>query len=115
MESGGSGLMSTASDYSRILPMLRNGGQLDGKRCLSEATLRQMTSDRLGPQVLRTALFLPGAGCGFGLGFAVRTQPASGNPDSAVGEYTWSGAAGTCMWVGPAQAPGCLLRGVKIA
>jgi len=103
MESGGAGLMSTASDYSRFLLMLRNGGQLDGKRYLGEATLKEMTRDQLGAQVVRTALYLPGAGYGFGLGFAVRTQPASGKPDSAVGEYYWGGAAGTYMWVDPAN------------
>ncbi|MCU0964302.1 MAG: beta-lactamase family protein [Burkholderiaceae bacterium] len=103
MESGGGGLMSTATDYSRFLLMLRNGGQLDGKRYVTEATLKDMTRDHLGPQVVRTALYLPGAGYGFGLGFAVRTQPASGKPDSAVGEYYWGGAAGTYMWVDPAN------------
>jgi CubicO group peptidase (beta-lactamase class C family) len=101
MESGGGGLMSTAADYTRFLMMLRNGGQLDGKRYLSEATLKEMTRDHLGPQVVRTALYLPGAGYGFGLGFAVRTAPASGKPDSAVGEYFWGGAGGTYMWVDP--------------
>jgi CubicO group peptidase (beta-lactamase class C family) len=101
MESGGGGLMSTAADYTHFLMMLRNGGQLDGKRYLSEATLKEMTRDHLGPQVVRTALYLPGAGYGFGLGFAVRTAPASGKPDSAVGEYFWGGAGGTYMWVDP--------------
>ena len=101
MESGGGGLMSTAADYTRFLMMLHNGGQLDGKRYLSEATLKEMTRDHLGPQVVRTALYLPGAGYGFGLGFAVRTAPASGKPDSAVGEYFWGGAGGTYMWVDP--------------
>ena len=103
MESGGGGLMSTAPDYARFLLMLRNGGQLDGKRYVSEATLKDMTRDQLGAQVVRTALYLPGAGYGFGLGFAVRTQPAGGKPDSAVGEYYWGGAAGTYMWVDPAN------------
>jgi CubicO group peptidase (beta-lactamase class C family) len=101
MESGGGGLMSTAADYTRFLMMLRGGGQLDGKRYLSEATLKEMTRDHLGPQVQRTALYLPGAGYGFGLGFAVRTAPAAGKPDSAVGEYFWGGAGGTYMWVDP--------------
>jgi CubicO group peptidase (beta-lactamase class C family) len=103
MESGGGGLMSTATDYTRFLLMLRNGGQLDGRRYISEATLKQMTSNQLGPQVARTALYLPGAAYGFGLGFAVRTLPASGKPDSAVGEYYWGGAGGTYMWVDPAN------------
>jgi CubicO group peptidase (beta-lactamase class C family) len=97
--------MSTATDYTRFLLMLCSGGQLDGKRYIGEATLEGMTRDQFGPQVVRTALYLPGAGCGFGLSFAVRTQPASGKPDSAVGEYYWGCAAGTYMWVDTANDP----------
>ena len=94
--------MSTAPDYARFLLMLQGGGQLDGRRYLSEATLKAMTRDQLGPQTVRTALYLPGADYGFGLGFAVRLQPAKGR-DSAVGEYYWGGAGGTYMWVDPAN------------
>ena len=101
-QSGGGGLMSTAPDYVRFLLMLQNGGQLDGKRYLNEATLKEMTRDHLGPQTVRTALYLPGADYGFGLGFAVRLQPAKGR-DSAIGEYYWGGAGGTYMWVDPAN------------
>ncbi len=103
LQSGGGGLMSTAPDYARFLLMLRHGGQLDGKRYLSEATLKEMARDQLGAQVQRTALYLPGADYGFGLGFAVRMKPASPGRDSAVGEYYWGGAAGTYMWVDPAN------------
>ena len=101
-QSGGGGLLSTAPDYARFLLMLQGGGQLDGRRYLSEATLKAMTRDQLGPQTVRTALYLPGADYGFGLGFAVRLQPAKGR-DSAVGEYYWGGAGGTYMWVDPAN------------
>ena len=51
----------------------------------------------------RTALYLPGADYGFGLGVAVRLKPAAQGLDSAVGEYNWGGAAGTYMWVDPAN------------
>jgi CubicO group peptidase (beta-lactamase class C family) len=104
MESGGGGLVSTAADYTRFLLMLRNGGQLDGKSYIAEATLNDMTRDQLGAQVTRTPLYLPGAGYGFGLGFAVRTASAPADQrNSAVGEYYWGGAAGTYMWVDPAN------------
>jgi CubicO group peptidase (beta-lactamase class C family) len=103
LQSGGGGLMSTAPDYARFLLMLRGGGELDGKRYLSAATLQEMTRDQLGAQVVRTALYLPGADYGFGLGFAVRTKPAAPGRDSAIGEYYWGGAAGTYMWVDPAN------------
>lgn len=101
-QSGGGGLLSTAPDYARFLLMLLNGGQLDGRRYLSEATVKEMTRDHLGPQTVRTALYLPGADYGFGLGFAVRQRPAPGR-DSAIGEYYWGGAGGTYMWVDPAN------------
>ena len=38
------GLFSTASDVARFCQMILNGGTLDGKRYLSEAAVRQMTS-----------------------------------------------------------------------
>ncbi len=103
MESGGGGLVSTAPDYARFLLMLRNGGQLDGKRYLSPRTVDYMTSNHLGAQVQRTPLYLPGPGYGFGLGFAVRTQAGEAGSIGAVGEYNWGGAGGTAMWVDPAS------------
>jgi len=103
MESGGGGMVSTAPDYARFLLMLRNGGQLDGRRYLSPRTVEYMTSNHLGPQVLRTPLYLPGPGYGFGLGFGVRTQAGEAGSIGAVGEYNWGGAGGTAMWVDPAS------------
>ena len=45
------GLFSTAADIARFGQMLLNGGQLDGKRYLSEAAVKQMTS-RQTPQAV---------------------------------------------------------------
>ena len=101
MESGGGGLMSTAADYTRFLMMLRNGGQLEGRRYLSPATLAYMTSNQLSPAVARTALYLPGAGYGFGLGVAVRTSAGEAANASSIGEITWGGAGGTYWWFDP--------------
>ncbi len=103
MESGGGGMVSTAPDYARFLLMLRNGGQLDGRRYLSPVTLASMTSNHLSPAVQRTPLYLPGTGYGFGLGFAVRTSAGESASASGVGEYNWGGAGGTAMWVDPAN------------
>jgi CubicO group peptidase (beta-lactamase class C family) len=103
MESAGGGLVSTAPDYMRFLMMLRNGGQLDGRRYLSPRTLDFMLANHLDASVVRTPLYLPGAGYGFGLGVAVRTSTGESASASAVGEYTWGGAGGTYMWVDPAS------------
>ncbi len=43
------GLFSTAHDIARFYQMLLNGGQLDGKRILSEAAVKQMTSRQTPP------------------------------------------------------------------
>ena len=99
-ESGGGGLVSTADDYARFAQMLLNGGVLDGRRYLSPATIAYMTSDHLAG-VARTPLYLPGAGYGFGLGFAVRTSAGDAPFVSPVGEYNWGGAGGTAYWADP--------------
>ena len=42
------GLFSTASDTARFCQMILNGGELNGKRYLSEASVKQMTSKQTG-------------------------------------------------------------------
>ena len=103
LESGGGGLVSTASDYARFLQMLLNGGSLDGKRYLGPRTIALMTADHsnAGAGIVPGPLYLPGAGYGFGLGFAVRRNDGEAPHPSAGGEYNWGGAGGTYMWVDP--------------
>ncbi|MEK8034848.1 serine hydrolase domain-containing protein [Ideonella sp. DXS29W] len=100
-ESGGGGLVSTAMDFARFAQMLRNGGTLDGQRILSPKTIAFMTSDHVGANIIRTPLYLPGPGYGFGLGFAVRTAAGEAVNPSEPGTYHWNGAAGTLFWVDP--------------
>ncbi len=103
LESGGGGMVSTATDYAQFLQMLLNGGSLDGKRYLGPSTLRYMTSDHASPGagVAPGPLYLPGAGYGFGLGFAVRRATGEAVVPGEAGEYYWGGAGGTYMWVDP--------------
>ena len=42
-------------------------------------------------------------GFGFGLGFEVRQRVGDTLQPGSVGEYGWSGAAGTTFWVDPQQ------------
>jgi CubicO group peptidase (beta-lactamase class C family) len=74
-EGGGSGLVSTIDDYARFLEMLRCGGTLGQIRILSRKTL----------------------------GFAVRRETGMAPAPGTIGEYFWSGIAGTCFWVAPAE------------
>lgn len=102
-KSGGGGLMGTAADYARFLQMLLNGGSLDGKRYLSPQTVRYMTTDHMGAVIKPGPLYLPGAGYGFGLGFAVRLSDGVVPYAGSVGDYYWGGAGGTYFWVDPKQ------------
>jgi CubicO group peptidase (beta-lactamase class C family) len=105
--SGGGGLVSTAADYLRFCRMLLNGGELDGVRILSPATIRRMTTNAL-PSDIRFAGYASGgvgpkAGSTWGLGFAVRSDAAWSLVPGSVGSFNWMGASGTYFWVDPAE------------
>jgi CubicO group peptidase (beta-lactamase class C family) len=102
MESGGGGLVSTAMDYARFCQMLLNGGELDGARLVGRKTLAFMASNHLDPKVKVESHLLP-PGHGFGLGFAVRTDEGMAPFAGSVGQYFWSGMAGTFFWVDPKE------------
>jgi CubicO group peptidase (beta-lactamase class C family) len=78
--SGGGGLVSTISDYSRFARMLLNGGELDGARILNDSTVQMIMSNQLPEGVNYEN------GGSYGLGGSV-------NPEK--GHYGWSGAAST--------------------
>lgn len=101
--SGGGGMVSTLHDYLRFARMLLNEGELDGARILSRKTLQYMTSDHLSsiPRATEGDSYLPGAGYGFGLGFAVRTATGAAKTAGTIGDYLWSGLAGTYFWIDP--------------
>jgi CubicO group peptidase (beta-lactamase class C family) len=101
-ESGGAGMVSTAPDYARLLQMLLNGGELDGRRYLKRETVALMASDHIGPEtgILHDPFYFPGPTSGFGLGFAVRTAPPP-NTSWPLGEYRWDAAGGSFYFVDP--------------
>lgn len=102
MESGGGGLVSTTMDYARFALMLRNGGTLDGNRIIGRKTLELMASDHLGPNVQTNGTLLS-PGHGFGLGFAVRREAGIAPFPGSVGQFFWSGIAGTFFWIDPKE------------
>jgi CubicO group peptidase (beta-lactamase class C family) len=101
--SGGGGLVSTTADYARFAQMLLNGGQLDGVRILAPGTIKLMASNHLTDIVMAApdASFSPAKGVGFGLDFAVVTDPARDGTLQGEGTYSWGGAAGTWFWIDP--------------
>ena len=104
-ESGGGGLVSTIVDYGRFAQMILNGGELDGRRYLSPAAFKDMTTDHVGPGsgVARDYFYFPGDGFGYGYGFAVRTDPGEAKPPppGSIGELKWDSGSGTYFGVDP--------------
>lgn len=94
--SGGAGLLSTATDYARFLQMLLNGGELDGVRILSPASVRLMTQDHIDELFGRT-------GMGFGLGFEVLEDPGLAGRMGSPGAFGWGGAYFSTYWVDPGE------------
>jgi CubicO group peptidase (beta-lactamase class C family) len=102
-QSGGGGMVGTTMDYARFCQMLLNGGVLEGKRIVSPKTVAYMASDHLEASIAPGPLYLPGAGFGFGLGFAVRRDAGVASVPGSVGEFNWGGAGGTYFWIDPKE------------
>ena len=93
--SGGGGLVSTISDYTRFLQMLLNEGELGGVRLLSRKTVEMMTVNHIGDLEILTP------GHGFSLGFAVHKGPGESGRIHSAGTYEWGGFYFTDYWVDP--------------
>lgn len=99
--SAGGGLLSTARDYHRFLRMLLNGGELDGARVISQASVdRMMTNHLPGGYDLEREGSLPLSetslpGIGMGLGGAVIVDPARARAPGSEGTYFWGGILST--------------------
>ena len=93
------GLYSCAKDLGQLYQMLLNEGQLDGKRYLKAATLKQMTSNQLGD--LAKVSFAPGMH--MGLGFHIVHAPQDATESLSVGPYGHGGAFGTQAWIDPVK------------
>lgn len=101
---GGAGLVSTAADYFRFAQMLLNGGQGNGVRVLSPASVRLMTSNHLPEQLtanVRRCGNCPGFGMGYGYDGAVVIDPARADVPMGKGSYLWDGGLGTWFWIDP--------------
>jgi CubicO group peptidase (beta-lactamase class C family) len=105
VESGGGGLVSTTHDYARFAQMLLNKGEFAGAHILKPESIALMSQNHIG----ELRIFSDGnrptttgqAGTGFGLDFAVVTDPAAANSKQGAGSYYWFGIAGTWFWIDP--------------
>ncbi|PKG99243.1 serine hydrolase [Paraglaciecola sp. MB-3u-78] len=91
--SGGAGLVSTASDYAKLLSMLLNQGSLKGTKILSPSSVALMTRDQI-PYIDMDW------NDGFGYGFAL-TIGNEGDLKGKTLQYEWGGAYNSKYYVRP--------------
>jgi CubicO group peptidase (beta-lactamase class C family) len=105
MHSGGSGLVSTTSDYLQFARCIMNLGELDGVRLLGPKTVALMTCDHLPAGLLPISFegAEPMLGMGFGLGFGVMLDMAQAGVMGSVGDHGWGGYAETYFWIDPQE------------
>jgi len=98
--SGGAGMASTVSDYFRPLQMLMNGGELDGVRLLSPATVRWAMADQVGG--MRGAGH-PGDGYSWNLFNPVRVSDVGTVFPGSMGDIFWGGITGPRYFMDPKE------------
>src|SRR5436190_740393 len=105
---GNGGLYSTAPDYARFCQMLLNGGTLEGRRYLSAAAMKFLTTPQTGG--LPTGFFQNdtygnrGANYGWGIGTCILRAPHDGVAAMlSPGTYGHGGAWGTQAWIDPVK------------
>lgn len=115
---GDGGLYSTAHDYGIFIRLLLNGGQLNGKRIVSERSVKLMGENNIGsvfvtqqPAVLPiTKPFPLGAGHDkFGLGFQLTADGPDAKRYRSAGSMSWAGIYNTEFWIDPKEQIGGIL------
>lgn len=114
-DGGGGGITSTAPDYGQFVRMVLNGGELNGKRVLSAASVAEMSRDqvhplragRMGtamPQLAQPYDTFPDQHTGWGLGFLI--NPEQGPNGRSPGSLAWAGIFNSYYWIDPAAGLG---------
>ena len=105
---GNGGLFSTGPDYARFCQMLLGGGTFGGKRYLSPAVMKLLTTVQTGD--LPTGFFQSpdlgnrGTNYGWGIGTCILRAPHPGVAAMlSPGTYGHGGAWGTQAWIDPVR------------
>jgi CubicO group peptidase (beta-lactamase class C family) len=111
---GNGGLYSTAPDYARFCQMLLNGGTFDGRRYLSAAAMKSLSTPQTGD--IPTGFFQSdtygnrGTNYGWGIGTCVLRAPHEGVAEMlSPGSFGHGGAWGTQAWIDPVKGVAYIL------
>jgi len=99
--SGHAGLFTTTGDLDRLVRMLMNGGELDGRRYIKASTIRTFLKKGDAPRALGWDLVTPGGGSSAGERFSA----------SSWGHL---GFTGTSIWVDPKRELAVILLSNRV-
>jgi len=101
-DSGGAGITTSVSDYSKFVSALANGGVgQTGERILSKSTIELLRTNQLNEVQLGDFGWPQLKGYGYGLGVRTLMDRAKSGSTGNIGEFGWGGAAGATVLVDP--------------
>ena len=104
----GGGMLTTTEEMTRLLLLFRNGGELDGKRVMTEASVSRMIEDHSSTIPGMTAEHCKRQR--WGLGWRLSGPKADVFGDLVSDDtFGHGGATGTLAWVDPARDLTCVI------
>lgn len=101
-DSGGAGIITTVSDYSKLISALAGFGKgANREQILSKYSVELMRTNRLNEIQLRDFNWSQLSGCGYGLGVRTHIDKVKSGVNSSIGEFGWGGAAGATAIIDP--------------
>ncbi len=101
-DSGGAGITTSVSDYSKFCCALANWGLgANGERILAKSTVELLRTNQLSEEIRKDLSWTQLKGYGYGLGVRTMIDKAESGSTGNVGEFGWGGAAGANILVDP--------------
>ena len=102
-DSGGAGVITTVADFSKFASALANNGVgPSGARIIAGSTIDLMRTEQLSKEMLYTNHpWPPLKGYAYGLGVKTLADKALSGSTGNLGEFGWSGAAGSTLIADP--------------
>lgn len=101
-DSGGAGITTSVSDYSKFASALANGGVgRNNERIISPGTIELMRTNQLDSNQIKGLSWSQLTGYGYGLGVRTLIDVAKSGTCGNIGEFGWGGAAGATVLVDP--------------
>ena len=99
-DSGGAGITTSVSDYSKFVSALANSGVgQTGERILAASTIELLKTNQLDNEQIKYFNWSQLKGYGYGLGVRTLIDKAASGSTGSLGEFGWGGAAGATVLV----------------